>query len=160
MPTTRTHAAQVLLSHSRAETLDAAQREWRLTHAYQDHALLDALSVVDDRFRSPRWKATWRLGYSVKQLLLIAARARAHELPFNAADFKINARDTERVKDLESLAWWQYRQLRAALTSARQHHPDEHFRTHSAQRAAARSDVAPDSSQRSPDYHPSQSSRA
>lgn len=91
-------------------------------------ALLDELADFDDRFSNSSWRDTWDLGYSVKQLQLIAVTAKRASLPFSAANFKLNTRRGRVMEQLYELKDWQYRQLRAALTPARRREADAHFR--------------------------------
>jgi hypothetical protein len=91
-------------------------------------ALLDSLATRDDRFLDDSWRDDWELGYSVKQLQLIAVAAKHASIPFSAANFKINTRRGRVMEQLYDLKDWQYRQLRAALTQARRREADAHFR--------------------------------
>jgi len=90
-------------------------------------ALIGKLATHDARFRDSHWHDAWGLGYSVKQLQLVAVGARKASLPFNAADFRINTRRGRVLEQLYGLADWQYRQLRAALPQSRLHEADAHF---------------------------------
>lgn len=90
-------------------------------------SLLERLAQHDHRLRDPHWRENWALGYSVKQLQLIAVVARGAGLPFNAADFRINTRRGRVMEQLYALQDWQYRQLRAALTPVRRREADAHF---------------------------------
>jgi hypothetical protein len=90
-------------------------------------ALLDALAENDNRFRDASWRDNWGLGYSVKQLQLIAVAAKRAAVPFSAANFKVNTRRGRVMEQLYDLKDWQYRQLRAALTPTRRREADAHF---------------------------------
>ena len=90
-------------------------------------ALLDALAEEDRRFIDSSWRGNWGLGYSVKQLQLIAVASKHAAIPFSAADFRINTRRGRVMEQLYELKDWQYRQLRAALTPARRSEADAHF---------------------------------
>jgi hypothetical protein len=89
--------------------------------------LLNALADTDQRFQNSDWLDQWKLGYSVRQLQLIAFAAREAELPFSSADFRINTRRGRVMEQLYNLEAWQYRRLRGALTPARRAEADRHF---------------------------------
>ncbi len=89
--------------------------------------LLTTLARRDHRFRDSSWRDNWSLGYSVKQLQMIAVVARQASTPFNAADFRINTRRGRVLEQLYGLQDWQYRQLRSALTASRRRELDAHF---------------------------------
>jgi hypothetical protein len=90
-------------------------------------ALIESLARFDSRFRDAWWRENWALGYSAKQLQLIAVAARRASLPFNAGDFKLNTRRGRVLEHLYQLRDWQYRQLRPALTQSRRNQLDAHF---------------------------------
>jgi hypothetical protein len=90
-------------------------------------ALLDSLGLSDARLRNADWYDNWQLGYSVKQLQLIAVAAKKASSPFNAADFRINTRRERVMEQLFDLELWQYRQLRGALPASRRKQADLHY---------------------------------
>jgi hypothetical protein len=99
------------------------------TTARQQRAfqILDDLSAVDNRFDEPTWKENWKLGYSARQLQLIAVCCKVNAIPFTSSDFRINTRKgwvREQVRELQD---WQYRQLRGALTGDRIREFDQLF---------------------------------
>jgi hypothetical protein len=110
--------------------------------SHRAFALIDALKAHDPRLDDTHWKGSWRTGYSVKQLQAIAVLASAHELPFDAADFRISTHLPGAVDDMLALEWWQYRQLRRALPLERQKRCDAHFRDGLQKRVASIESVA------------------
>jgi hypothetical protein len=94
---------------------------------FRAFALLDALAERDRRFRDESWRENWQLGYSVKQLQLIAIAAKHASVPFSAANLRINTRRGRVMEQLYQLKDWQYRQLRAALTPSRRGEVDAYF---------------------------------
>lgn len=90
--------------------------------------LLGQLAKTDNRFEDYLWKRDWGLGYSVRQLQMIAVAAKHKGFRFDAADFRINTR-RGRVRDqVAELQPWQYQQLRAAFPQARRREFDATFK--------------------------------
>jgi len=92
-------------------------------------ALLQKLAMADPkRFMQSSWRIKWKLGYSAKQMQMLSIACKEHELPFNAADFRINTRKQSIVQQVKELQPWQYRRLRAALPESRRVEIDTFFR--------------------------------
>lgn len=102
----------------------SARQKARQTQAFET---LDRLASVDARFVDGSWKVNWRRGYSVKQMQMIVVLCRDNAIPYNVGAFRINTRREGVVQQLGGLELWQYRQLRPALTSARQREFDQVF---------------------------------
>lgn len=107
-----------------AQITAGLKRDARQERAF---SLLSALAANDEAFDKPSWKKNWKLGYSVKQMQMIAVAARKRRLPFNSADFRINTRKSSNVSQLSELEAWQYRKLRGALPATRQKEFDQVF---------------------------------
>lgn len=70
-------------------------------------------------FGQQSWRTKWKNGYSARQLILVSVACRKSEIPFNAADFRINTRREAIVQQVMELEAWQYRRMRGALPQSR-----------------------------------------
>lgn len=115
--------AKASLLRKRQADYEASSRESRAME------LLRKLAVAEPaKFAQASWRVQWKLGYSARQMLMLSVACKNHELPFNAADFRINTRKQSIVQQVRELEPWQYRRLRAALPQTRRAEFDASFR--------------------------------
>lgn len=88
---------------------------------------LRKLFDIDPRFRTGNWKRDWKLGYSAKQLNMVAVVCRANGIPFSAYNFKINTRRERVVDQVKDLDLWHYKRIRLALPKSRVSELDAYF---------------------------------
>lgn len=121
---------EVIGEEAKASLLRRRQTEYE-NQSREERAfeLLNTLAqTLPEKYAQSAWRTNWALGYSAKQLLMIAANSRQLGCTFNSADFRINTRREKNVGQVKDLEFWQYRRLRAALPKSRQSSLDAYFR--------------------------------
>lgn len=91
--------------------------------------VLQQLSVKEPAvYAQSGWFVNWARGYSAKQMVMLSAACKRHDIAFSSSDFRINTRRDNIVEQVRSLEPWQYRRLRGALPKSRHAEFDAHFR--------------------------------
>lgn len=123
------NGSEVIGEKEKSALLKKRQAEYEANSREQRAmSLLNELTRIDPGiFSNYKWRSNWRLGYSVKQLVMISTICKKQSLLFNAGDFKINTRRESNLTQLRALEAWQYRRLRAALPKARRNEFDQVF---------------------------------